>query len=233
MKTNSRVEHLVRLYGCLDELEKRIGGKLELSACHGRMNWPNQGVYFFFEDGEERTGSGNGPRVVRVGTHAVSKGSKTTLWKRLYQHKGTEKTGGGNHRVSIFRLNVGAALQQAGKIESISSWGKSSSASREIVNTEFEAEKYVSNYIGKMPFLFIRIEDESSKESDRAFLEKNLIGLLSEFEKAPIDPPSKTWLGNKSPKPEIGSSGLWNSNYIEFDYDPNFLNLLEHYICNM
>jgi hypothetical protein len=62
------------------------------------------------EEGEERSHSGQGPRIVRVGTHALKGGSSTTLWKRLSQHKGQERSRRGNHRGSIFRLIVGTAL---------------------------------------------------------------------------------------------------------------------------
>ena len=74
------------------------------------MEWPARGVYFFFEDGEARSTSGTGPRVVRIGTHALTAKSSTTLWNRLAQHRGVVGTGGGNHRGSIFRLLVGEAL---------------------------------------------------------------------------------------------------------------------------
>ncbi len=47
--------------------------------CTGRMRWPQRGVYFFFEDGETRSGSGSRHRVVRVGTHALVSGSRATL----------------------------------------------------------------------------------------------------------------------------------------------------------
>jgi hypothetical protein len=54
-------------------------------------------VYFFREAGETRCDSGNGPRIVRVGTHALKAGSSTKLWTRLSQHRG-KSAGGGNHR---------------------------------------------------------------------------------------------------------------------------------------
>ncbi|MBI9110647.1 hypothetical protein [Maridesulfovibrio ferrireducens] len=233
MKINDRVEDISRLYGILDELEGRLGGKQELSVCNGRMKWPRQGVYLFFEKGEERTGSGSGLRVVRVGTHAVSIGSKSKLWNRLKQHKGNTGNGGGNHRGSIFRLNIGMALQKTGRIASTCSWGKGLSCSSEVRGVELGAEKIVSEYMGEMPFLYVCVEDEPSKNSDRAILEKNLIGLLSNYEHSPIDPPNKTWLGSSCPKPEIRLSGLWNSNYVESDYDPLFLDLLERYVKAM
>ena len=90
-----RQNDLIRLYNALDLLEKKTSIR-RLATCNGRMDWPLRGVYFFMENGEERSNSGDGLRIVRVGTHALKSGSKTTLWKRLSQHKGTEKTGGGN-----------------------------------------------------------------------------------------------------------------------------------------
>ena len=62
------------------------------------------------EEGEVRAETGDCPRIVRVGTHALKTGSKTKLWTRLKQHKGITRTGGGNHRGSIFRKIMGAAL---------------------------------------------------------------------------------------------------------------------------
>ena len=45
------------------------------------------------EDGEVRSDSGTGPRIVRVGTHALTEGSGTKLRTRLSQHHGqTKKT---------------------------------------------------------------------------------------------------------------------------------------------
>ena len=101
-----RLDYLVRFYTLLDRLENKVGGRRRLSTCHGRIDWPQRGIYFFMEDGESRTHTGKGSRIVRVGTHALVSGSQTTLWRRLSQHKGQEKSGGGNHRGSIFRLLV-------------------------------------------------------------------------------------------------------------------------------
>src|SRR5437764_47154 len=100
---------LIRFYKILAELERRVGGKRRLGECGRGIVWPRRGVYFFFESGEGRSDSG--PRVVRVGTHALKDGSGTTLWTRLSQHRGSMGTGGGNHRGSIFRLLVGAAIK--------------------------------------------------------------------------------------------------------------------------
>ena len=108
----SRLDDLKRFYDLLAKLEERLGGARRLSNCSGRMKWPARGIYFFMETGEDRAVTGNGPRIVRVGTHALKAESKTKLWTRLKQHKGTVRSGGGNHHGSIFRKIVGAALIQ-------------------------------------------------------------------------------------------------------------------------
>jgi hypothetical protein len=79
-------------------------------------------VYFFFEPGEVRRDSGEDLRLVRVGTHGLAVGSKSTFRQRLGQHRG-HGSGGGNHRGSIFRLLVGQALTARGDIPGAASWG--------------------------------------------------------------------------------------------------------------
>lgn len=46
------------------------------------MDWPERGVYFFFANDEYREG-GDQLRLTRIGTHAVSSGSGTSMWNRL------------------------------------------------------------------------------------------------------------------------------------------------------
>lgn len=128
--TPNRVADTSRFYHLLAGIEGRIGGRPVLAACDGRMDWPQRGVYFFFEAGEQRSFSGAGDRVVRVGTHAVTDKSRTTLWARLSQHRGSAKSGGGNHRGSIFRLLVGRALECATRRSGARSQGDTAALSR-------------------------------------------------------------------------------------------------------
>ena len=119
---SKRLADLRQFYDLLDRLEDRIGGRRQLARCNGRMGWPGRGVYFFFEDGETRSDSGNGPRVVRVGTHALKYGSRASLWGRLAQHRGVVKHGGGNHRGSVFRKLVGSAVTARQPSLAVESW---------------------------------------------------------------------------------------------------------------
>lgn len=84
----SRLDHVKRFYELLSELEQRSSGIHRLADCHAQMPWPKRGIYFFMENGEIRRDSGSGLRIVRIGTHALKAGAKSTLWGRLSQHKG-------------------------------------------------------------------------------------------------------------------------------------------------
>lgn len=236
----ARLHDLGRFYGLLSELESRLGGKRCLSDCSGRMQWPTRGVYFFFEPGEHRTDSGSGPRVVRVGTHALTASSKSTLWGRLSQHRGTGKRAGGNHRGSIFRLLVGEALKSRARQSHPPSWGVGGDPGKaatqfgctreEVKVHEQELEASVSRYIGAMPFLWVPIDDAPGPDSKRGLIERNSIALLSNWEKAPLDPPSASWLGSFSLHERVRKSGLWNNNHVEETYNPIFLGVFEHLV---
>ncbi len=76
---SQRNEHLRAFYSILDSLETKLGGARMLAGCSGRLSWPCRGVYFFCEPGENRSDSGDGPRIVRIGTHALDRGSGTKL----------------------------------------------------------------------------------------------------------------------------------------------------------
>lgn len=227
----SRRDDLDTFYGLLDELRQRCCGPRFLRDCNGKDRWPKRGVYFFFEDGEYRE-DGMTPRVVRVGTHAVSKGSKATLWKRLRGHRGN-RNGGGNHRGSIFRLRIGETLmRRATFADGIrASWGQGGTAPKHIRAAEIPLELAVSNYVCAMPFLWLELDDEPSPHSKRAYVERNGIALLSNFEKVPIDMSSDSWLGRLSPELTIRQAGLWNTNHVAETYDPTFLGFLGDAIC--
>jgi len=224
-----RRSDLLRFYTLLDRLETGIGVARTLAACSGRMDWPKRGVYFFREPGEERSDSGLGPRVVRVGTHALREASPRTLWHRLSNHKGYAGSGGGNHRGSIFRLIVGTALLCRDR-QSCASWGDKRASRAAVKDHELEFECAVSRYIGAMPFIWLAIDDEAGPQSRRGFIERNAIALLSNHGKPSLDAPSAAWLGRHCDRELVRSSGLWNSDYVDKPYDPDFLVQLDNLV---
>lgn len=222
-----RERDVERLYHALRRLETGVGGKRLMSECTGPQGWPNSGVYFFFEPGELRTNRTE-PRVVRVGTHGVSRGSKATLWNRLRTHRGTGN-GSGNHRSSIFRLQVGAAIAAKNANSAVPSWGVGQTADATVRKNEERLEQAVSSHIGTMSILWLAVEDEAGPASDRAYLERNLIGLFV-GSSGPIDLPSRNWLGAISPDRRIRKSGVWNLAFREYSYCATFLDVLDEYV---
>ncbi len=234
--TRTTHDDLDRLYSLLARLAETPGQGQPLSDLPARTSLPERGVYFFREPGEHRAANRAVLRVVRVGTHAVSSGSKATLRDRLKTHLGT-RTGGGNHRGSIFRRHVGAALLTRDGIP-LATWGVGSSAPPAVRTSESArageaaCEKRVSEHIGAMSVLWVHVPDESGPDSARAFIERNAIALLSN-QLAPIDSASESWLGRFSPRYEIRDSALWNLKHVGEMYDPLFLDKFESYVMRM
>lgn len=217
-------EALERFYTLIDRLKSIPGQGQPLGVYGGMRRWPTRGVYFFFEPSELRGSDPTLPRVVRVGTHAVSRGSKSTLWKRLRQHLGT-RDGGGNHRGSVFRRHVGAALL-SGDPTAYPHWGLEQSASRDVRTAEAPHERRVTAYIGAMSVVWVAVPDPPSKTSERGLIERSAISLLSTAGRL-VDPRSHGWLGHRSRAAAIRESGLWNVNYVGGEGEPGFLDTFE------
>lgn len=226
----SELADLSRFYASIEKLDASPQQGLRLDAYSGTSQLPARGVYFFRELGELRPSSPKSHRIVRVGTHAVSANSTSTLWQRLRAHLGT-RIGGGNHRGSIFRLHIGAALLARENV-AVATWGLGTSApaalraSHAAQAEESKWEKRVSEYIGAMAILWVDVPDKPGPASVRAVIERNAIALLSN-RFAPLESASASWLGRHSPRDSIQRSGLWNVNYVNQAYDPRFLDLLE------
>ena len=240
---SSRLTDTIRFYDILKRLEKRVGGAAQVLAnCDGRMNWPTRGVYFFYEYGETRSGSGNGLRVVRIGTNAVSTESKAKLWTRLLQHRGPASRVGGKGNGSVFRDLVGEALAE--RDNDLLGWSQSEmqnlvsrlvrrpKGKRVFESRDEHLGSLVSRHICAMPFLWLNVDDTPGPKSHRAFIERNAIALLSGYREPPIDPASPNWLGLSSPhkNEKVRGSGLWNQEHVDRDYDPSFLDEMEKWI---
>lgn len=154
-------------------------------------NWivPRNGIYVFFEKGEEYTNPQGylQDRIVRVGIHTkdsekgTQRGNK--LFSRLDQHFR------GNMNASSFRKYVGDSLQNKHK--------------QPISNIE----KQVSTYM-RENFSFVVFEVETQKE--REDWEEKLTSTLGQAGKnGLISFPN--WLGKYSSNINVRTSGLWQS----------------------
>jgi len=232
-----RIADTLRFYALLSCISERTGGYRYLATCDGRMEWPRRGVYFFFEPSEPRSDPGSGLRVVRIGTHALKPASRTSLWDRLSQHRGSARSGAGNHRGSIFRLIVGAALARRTDTSLPPSWGAGSDASAAarklgldratVKREEADLERRVSEYIGQMPFLWLGVDDSPGPASLRGVIERNAIALLSHAQTPAVDTPSNRWLGAFSDRELVRASGLWNNHHVAESHDTSFVDEMD------
>ena len=217
-----RLEDLKRFYKLMKKLEKNTGGKRQLEDCNPLNDRTDGGVYFFFEEGEIRIESGSGDRIVRIG-------KCQSYRKRISgDHKGRSEPLTG----SVFRKWIANALFKKNRKERFAKWPDITMMNlkemRAVLNREQrrELEQIIRRYMLPMRLLFLPI----SLNNSRVFIEKNAIGLLSEYEKQSIDSPSKRWLGRRSRTGKISNSGLWNSNFVTRGYEPWFLDTLERYV---
>lgn len=204
-------------------------GKTFLLGDLSKQTLPTRGVYVFLDPNEPNFNGASG-RVVRIGTHAVSNGSKSTLRSRLRNHFGLGD-GSGNHRGSIFRLHVGRALlEKDGAFDRLNSWGRGQDAPADVRAMERDHEIRVSNYLRALEVFILDIDDAPSKHSFRATVERQLIALCSEALQ-PIDRASEKWLGRHSPMEAIAQSGLWNLRDVGRKYEPESIGSVDE-ICS-
>ena len=149
-------------------------------------NWivPRNGIYVFFEKGEEDTNPQGylQDRIVRIGIHTKDSEGGNRLFSRLDQHFR------GNMNASSFRKYVGDSLQNKQK------------------QPITDIEKEVSTYM-RENFSFVVFEVET--EEERKKWEKKLISTLGQAGKKGIIESSKNWLGRNSSNTNVKTSGLW------------------------
>ena len=217
-----------RFYEIMQQLWVAQRSGRRIADLTGRQPWPERGVYFV-TGAVSAAHTRSIPRIIRVGTHAVSVGSRTSLWNRISTHRGT-LDGGGSHRSSIFRSHVGRAIMNTEPHQNWpKNWATGQSAPKSVLETEVDLEQKVSRAIGEMRLLWLQVSDIPGPSSDRAYLERNAIGLLS---RSVLLSPSTAgeWLGAFSDDWRIAASGLWNLNHLFLRPDPAFLDVLERYV---
>ena len=210
-------------YELLDVLATH-NGLHRLGDIVSRIDVPQRGVYFFLDSKEPRRGRDAAFRVVRVGTHALIRGAKSTMIGRLRQHRG-QPGRGGDHRGSIFRLHVGGAILKRTGVD-LPSWGTGLARGSGVPEAEVEHERRVSRYLAELHVVTLGIADEPGPTSLRGYVERNAIALLASAG-GEVDPPSPNWLGRSARTEAIVTSGLWNVNHVDESVDVRFVDQLE------
>jgi hypothetical protein len=177
---------------------------------------PLNGIYFFYEEGENSGHSGQQPRIVRIGTHRdgnfrsriadhfLSDGRRMDL----HVNKPAPKDR------SIFRKQLGRALLAKNKDPYLEVWNidfttrrnRQTYGNRRNLNKERDIEEEVSRLLReKFSFRYLELEVTVARIGSTG-LEAALIGTVAN---CGVCKPSLTWLGLYSPKPEIRQTGLW------------------------
>ncbi len=97
--------------------------------------------------------------------------------------------------------------------------------------TEADLEALVSEYVGRMPFLWLNVNDAPGPNSSRGLIERNAIALLSGYSHPATGEPLTEWLGRYIDRKKVRLSGLWNKNHVNETYDPSFLDEMESRIA--
>lgn len=179
-------------------------------------NLPENGIYFFYEQGEVWGHGGNMSRIVRIGT------SKSGNFRsRIKEHfllderkMDFDETKPAPRDRSIFRRNIGRALLQKENNPYLEVWelNFTSKENREKFShlRDIDMEKRIERRITeilrtKFRFRFTEVPNSSDVMGSKG-LESSLIGTLAHCK---LCKKSDNWLGNFSPVDKIRNSGLW------------------------
>ena len=177
---------------------------------------PQNGIYFFYEEGESWGHGGEKSRIVRVGTH-----KKDNFRARIAEHyllnqarmNFSERDSPPRDR-SIFRKHIGSAILQREGNDYLQIWEQDlvSTASKQKwqdhrnIPLEKRIEAGVTDVLrSTFSFRYVIIPDQEDRMGETG-LERTLIGTLARCTECCSSP---TWLGRSSPKRQIRESGLW------------------------
>ena len=116
----------------------------------------------------------------------------------------------------------GLSLREHTSEETVEKWARlktSEPCSEAERDFERDVEDHITRTIGAMSVTW-RVVDVA--RSDRLRLEKNLIGLFSNYHGG-ADPASTGWLGSFHRDERIRQSGLWNVEHVKREYEPGLL----------
>jgi hypothetical protein len=182
---------------------------------------PDNGIYFFYENGEIWNHGSNKLRIVRVGTH--KDGNFKSRIKGHYLLNETRMNFTSlmppPHDTSILRKNIGRVLLNMTKDEYLNIWNlvfmKKEYRIKNAQLRDIPKEKKIESEISRIlrenfSFRFIIIENQQDRMGSTG-LESSLIGTIASCTYCKA---SKNWLGKYSPIEKIRQSGLWQVQHL-------------------
>ena len=195
---------------------------LPLFRYHFRLqDLPNNGIYFFYENGETCRHNKQSPRIVRIGTHR-----NNNFRNRINDHYLLNETKMNFDIMkpapkdrSIFRKNLGRALLNKYKDNYLNVWeiDFTPRGNRERYNNirdvlkEKEIENEITNLLRKnFSFRLLIMENQDERLGTKG-IESSLIVTVARCKTCE---PSSEWLGSYSPIKKIVTSGLWQTQHL-------------------
>jgi hypothetical protein len=183
---------------------------------------PENGIYFFYEDGEYWGHGGFKARIVRIGTHKDG-----NFKSRIKEHflldeskMNFDRNKAAPRERSIFRKHIGRALLNKRHDDYLKIWeiDFTSKKSREEfghlrnIQKEIEVESAITKILRQnFSFRFIIVDDQLNRMGSGG-LERSLIGTVAHCE---LCKPTGNWSGGYSPKKQIKESGLWLVHHLK------------------
>jgi hypothetical protein len=177
---------------------------------------PENGIYFFYEQGEVWGHCGDKQRIVRIGTHRDG-----NFRSRIAEHylldeskMSFDKNKAKPSDRSIFRKNIGRALLNRKNDKYLPTWeidftikkNREKFLHLRDIRKEIEIESEITATLRKnFSFRCFKLGSQTERMG-KTGLESSLIGTISHCK---LCKPSNKWLGNYSPKKQIKESGLW------------------------
>lgn len=182
---------------------------------------PENGIYFFYEDGETDGHGSEEPRIVRVGSHRDgnfrSRVADHYLFGgrqlKLHVDKPAPKDR------SIFRKNIGRSLLAQARDPYLEIWNidfttvrnRRVYAGQRNIAKEREIEEEVTRLLREaFSFRYLTL-DSALPRLGKDGLESALIGTVAICHRCN---PSGSWLGHHSPIAKIRQSGLWQIQHL-------------------
>jgi hypothetical protein len=180
---------------------------------------PENGIYFFFQEGEAWGHIGGDPRIVRAGTHRGQGNLRSRISETFLldeRRLGFSDKNAKPADRSIFRKNLGRALLNRSGDDYLGIWEidfiPRANRDQHGHQRDIAKERGVENDISRLlreTFSLRAIAVDDTAERNQ--LEKRLIGTLANCK---FCRPSDDWLGRHSPEPKIATGNLWQVQHV-------------------
>jgi len=183
---------------------------------------PDNGIYFFYEQGELWSHGGKKQRIVRIGTHREGNfPSRMTEHYLMNESKMdfSENQPKPSDR-SVFRKNIGRALLNQHNDSYLEVWEIDFTTQRNKLKfthkRNIEKEQNIESEITRLLrtnfiFRFIELAGQT-RRMGKTGLESSLIATVAQ---CPVCRPSANWLGGYSPETRIAQGKLWQVQHLK------------------